>query len=117
MQVAGAAIIAETFPETQHGLLVGRGEVHYGRKRGDETQEVRNNRNNLRLLKHDLADPDAIRITVHAPRKVALVPIEPGEQAATDPETERGWRRRRESGKRRSIGRGTTTGGHGVGFL
>src|SRR5262249_3850166 len=49
----------------------------------------------LGLLEHDLADPDAIRIAVAAPGQLALLPSEPGKQAARKPGTQFGGEGRR----------------------
>ena len=68
VQVAGAAVVAKPLPEEQHILLGSRGQVRHAGKRAHETLEVGDYGRDLRLLQHDLADPDAIRVAVAAPR-------------------------------------------------
>ena len=80
VQIAGTAIVAETFPKPQDFLRVRRGKVRNCGKGFDESLKVRNDDGGLRLLQHHLADPDAIRIAVLPPRKVATMSIEPSEE-------------------------------------
>src|SRR5436305_1489399 len=67
VQVPRPAVVAQPFPELQHVLLVGGGEVGQRWKGCQEALEVWDDRDNGRLLEHDLADPDAVRVTVLAP--------------------------------------------------
>ena len=85
VQLPRTAIVAEAFPQPQHLSLVGRGERVHIRKRRDEAFEVVADRGDLRLLQHDLADPDAVRIARLPPGQVAGVIGVPGEQTATQP--------------------------------
>src|SRR6185312_6363822 len=60
MQIARTCVVAEPRPQMQH--LIERGGREGGRIREalHEPHEIRNHRRNLRLLEHDLRDPDAI---------------------------------------------------------
>ena len=53
--------------------------------RGDETLEIGDHGAHLRLLQHDLAEPDAVRCPRMLPRQVlAAVPVEPREEIARE---------------------------------
>ena len=77
MKVSGAPIIAQPFPDSEDFLLISFRQIAQGRKRMKETLEVRDDSRNLGLLQHDLADPDAIRISILPPREAALMREEP----------------------------------------
>src|SRR5690606_3218524 len=53
-----SAIVAETFPKPENLLLVRVGECRDGRQGSQETLEIRDDSRDLRLLEHDLAQPD-----------------------------------------------------------
>src|SRR5262249_25272133 len=80
VQVAGTAVVAQPFPEAKHFLFRGGGQRRHGRERLQKTLEIRHDRRYLRLLEHDLADPDGIRVAALPPRQVALVASKPGQQ-------------------------------------
>src|SRR5437773_746693 len=61
-------------------MLVGSGERFYVRKSPQESLEIRNDRRHLRLLQHDLADPDCIQIACPPPRQIAGAVLEPDKQ-------------------------------------
>ena len=84
MQIAGTAVVTESSPETQHVLFVGAGQVGEGGKGRQEALEIGDDGRDLRLLKHDLADPDAIGVAISTPGKVPLMCVEPGEEVASD---------------------------------
>jgi hypothetical protein len=90
VQVAGAAVVAESLPEAQHLLFGGGGQVAQGGEGVQEAVEVRHDGGDGRLLKHDLADPDVVRVAAAAPGQVAPSGLEPGEQALTDPAAQSG---------------------------
>ena len=62
LEVAGAGVIAEPLPHAQHVLLVGGGEVGERREPLEEPVEVRDDRRDLRLLEHRLADEHVVRV-------------------------------------------------------
>jgi hypothetical protein len=77
VQVAGAGIVAESFPGLQYVIQRGRCQRVGCGKLGKEAFIVRNDGLNPRLLEHDLSDPDGIGIRGAAPRKVAAVVVVP----------------------------------------
>src|SRR5262249_26551148 len=80
MQVLGAAVIAEPFPGAKNIPFRGG---RQGRQRGkslDETLVKSDNRRHLRLLQHDLADPDWVGISIFPPWKRAVVSSKPTEE-------------------------------------
>ena len=77
MQVARAAVIAQPFPQAQHLLFTRLGQGAKGRKRREKAVEIGYDGRDLRLLKHDLADPDGIGIASVPPGKVALMAGKP----------------------------------------
>src|SRR5205814_3010627 len=85
VQIASAVVIAQTLPQPQHVLLVGVGESADRRKGFDEAMEVRNDRGNLSLLEHRLADEDVIWIEMtvlrRPPGKVAAMAVVPIQQS------------------------------------
>src|SRR5579871_814708 len=84
MQIPRPAIIAQSFPEPQDLAFLGRGQVRHGGKRLQKSLEVRNDRRHLRLLEHDFADPDRVRIPTATPRKVSAATVEPGKEQAVE---------------------------------
>ena len=82
------AVIAQPFPQPQDLMLARRGERRHAGQRGQKTVEIRLHRRHLRLLKHDLAQPDAVRIAAAPPGQIAGVPGIPGQQPT--PETGEG---------------------------
>ena len=80
MQVAGAAVIAQPFPQTQHCLLIRACQIGKRRESCQKALKIRHNCGNQGLLQHDLAEPDAVRIAIGAPGKFALIGFEPAQQ-------------------------------------
>ena len=83
-QIARARVVAEAAPQREHVVFGGGGQ---GCDRGEAFEEalvVRDDRLGARLLQHDLADPDAVRIARVAPGKIAMAAGVPGEQQAAD---------------------------------
>ena len=71
VEIARAAVIAEPAPQREHVVDTGMGErAHIGKAR-DEALVIRNDDRDLRLLQHDLREPDAIRVARRLPWKVA----------------------------------------------
>src|SRR6185503_9097493 len=64
-------VVAEPAPEPQHLVLRGTGERGRGRIGFQKPLVVRNDRRDLRLLQHDLGEPDAIRVARSLPRQPA----------------------------------------------
>jgi hypothetical protein len=63
MEVPAARVVAEAAPGREHVLLGGFGErVHVGKAR-EEALVVGDDRGDLRLLQHDLGEPDAVGVT------------------------------------------------------
>ena len=85
VEVAGTPVVAQPFPEFQDLLLVGCRQCRDGRERREEPLEVRHDGRDSGLLKHDLADPDAIRVAVLAPGQVAAMGGEPVEEPGAKP--------------------------------
>ena len=83
MKLPCPTVVAQTFPQPQHSLLLGPGKGLDGRKRPHEALEIRGNRGHLRLLQHDLAHPDPIRIARLPPRQVPSVLAVPGAKPAS----------------------------------
>ncbi|EET44092.1 hypothetical protein NEISICOT_02044 [Neisseria sicca ATCC 29256] len=69
VQIARAAVIAQTRPQRQHFVLRRGGKRLYGREFFQETRIVVQHGGNLRLLEHDFGKPDAIRV-FDLPREV-----------------------------------------------
>ena len=74
LQVAGARVVAEPGPQVQHFVERRRRELAHVGKARDEALVVAGDRSDLRLLQHDLGDPDAVRRAVALPRQV-LAPV------------------------------------------
>src|SRR5262249_53222380 len=80
MEVASAAIVTEPRPQSQNFLLIGGRQIGDRGKRRQESLEVRHDRGHGRLLQHDFANPDAIRIAITPPRQDSLMLIKPSEE-------------------------------------
>ena len=72
-QAAGAVVVAEALPEAQHVVERRRGEVLEARVGGEERLVLGDHARHLRLLQHDLADEDGVRVGGAAPGQVAAV--------------------------------------------
>ena len=70
VEVAGTRVIAEPAPQAQDLVLARRGEAGDVGKAGAEALVVRDDRRNLRLLQHDLGEPDRVRIARALPGQV-----------------------------------------------
>ncbi|MNI91098.1 hypothetical protein D3C73_1487140 [compost metagenome] len=70
MQVAGAGVVAQPRPIRHHVFLRGGGKRGHVRKALQETFVIRNHRGHLRLLQHDLGQPDPIRVTCVLPGQI-----------------------------------------------
>ena len=81
MQVAGAAVVAQSLPHLQHLCFGGGGEGGAGGKCLQKAAIVVHALHHTGLLQNHLRDPDAVRIGFAAPRQIALVGVEPVEQA------------------------------------
>ena len=62
VQVPGAGIVAQPFPQLEHIVERRGGQRLDGGKTFYESSKIWYNCNHLRLLQHDLADPDAIGV-------------------------------------------------------
>ena len=80
VQLPCAAVVAEAFPQPQHVLFVGGGQSADIRQCDNEPLEVVADRGHLRLLQHDLADPDAVGVARLPPGQVAGMFGIPGKQ-------------------------------------
>src|ERR1019366_3177366 len=81
-QVARARVVAEAAPQCQHVVLGGGGQSRNGGESLEEAPVVRDHGLRARLLQHDLADPDEVRIASIAPWKIATAPGVPGKEEA-----------------------------------
>src|SRR5208337_1170263 len=106
MQHARSPIVAQAAPGGQHGLFRSRGERLDIGKTCKEYPVVFEHCGHARLLQHDFAEPDAVRISRHAPGKVAAMLVVPAEKGALESGQvlAAGWNRRR--GKPRLYGDG-----------
>jgi hypothetical protein len=85
MQVPRPCVVAESGPEMQHTVEVRLRERLDVGEAFKKALEVGDNRRYLRLLQHDLRDPDCIGVARSFPRQpLATVPVIPGKQAATE---------------------------------
>src|SRR5260370_34245250 len=80
LQIAGAAVIPETGPETQHFFLRRSGKSVNVGKALQKSFVVRNRSCNAGLLEHDFRQPNSVRVSCSAPRQIALEFAEPREQ-------------------------------------
>ena len=70
VQMMRTTVVAETAPELEHAIDGRFGQRGYVRKRREKSLVVRNDGRHLRLLQHDLGEPDAIRIVRALPREI-----------------------------------------------
>ena len=72
LEVARARVVAEPGPRGEHVVERRGRERGHRRKLRHPALPVRDHRRDARLLQHDLADPDRVRIARAAPRQIAL---------------------------------------------
>src|SRR5690606_13832692 len=80
LKLTRSAIVAQPFPAATRFMLVGGRELLYRRKALQEPFVVWNDRRHLRLLQHDLADPDGVQVACLSPGQIACMLAEPGKQ-------------------------------------
>ena len=91
VQMMRAPVVAEAAPQLEHAVDRRGGERADVGKRGQKALVVRNDRRHLRLLQHDLREPDPIRIARALPREVVpAVRALPGGQTGRE---RADWRR------------------------
>ena len=91
-----AAVIAQSFPQPQHFFNSRGGQGLDIGQRAKKTLEVRRHRRRLRLLEHDLAQPDRVGIAAGPPPgQIAGVPRVPRPQATAKGPLPRGVGQRR----------------------
>src|SRR5260221_313434 len=71
MQVARARVVAQAAPKRENLAFVGGRERAERRKASDEALEIRQRRGDLRLLQHDLGEPDAVGVARVLPWQAA----------------------------------------------
>ena len=84
MQVAGARIVAETFPQFQDAIVRCAGKRLDGGESAEPTGVVGADGVDACLLEHDFADPDAVRVAGGAPGKLAVMTTVPARQVAVE---------------------------------
>ena len=84
LKVASSGIIAQTFPEFQHQVCGGFGQISHGRQAFHPAIPIRDHRLNLSLLEHYLGNPNRIGITRPPPRQISGRPIKPPGQSLND---------------------------------
>ena len=82
VKITGTSIVSQAFPQAQDFIFFRGGEAGNVRESFDESLEEWNHGHHLRLLQHDFAYPDVVQGPRTAPRQVAAVCPEPGEQAS-----------------------------------
>src|SRR4029077_13517647 len=84
MKIARARVIAQPLPGMEHLIEVGRGQILHCRPAGKKIAKVRTDGRDRRLLQHDLAEPDMIRVGALAglrpPGQAPAVAVIPGEE-------------------------------------
>ncbi len=70
MQVMRAAVVAESAPVLEHAIVRRGGQRAHVGERGEKALVVRDDRRDLRLLQHDLGQPDPVRVARALPRQV-----------------------------------------------
>ena len=80
LQIIGACVIAESFPELQHFFSSSARQRLHRRQFAHPASPVGNDRLDLRLLEHDFGNPDGVGVSRAAPRQTAGALPEPGEQ-------------------------------------
>ena len=85
LEIAGAGIIAEAFPEFEDVLVVGSGERGDGGEVFHPAFPVGNDCFDLGLLEHDFGNPDGVGIADASPGEVAGVFREPSDYFSSKP--------------------------------
>ena len=62
MQIAGASVIAQPLPGMEHLVEISRGQILDPRPASEKIAKIRTDGRDRRLLQHDLAEPDMIRV-------------------------------------------------------
>ena len=85
MQIACARVVTKPCPEMQHFIDRRIGKRAHIRKALHKTLVVGDHGRHLRLLQHDLADPDAVGGAVALPRQIVTTgPRVPGDQFGSE---------------------------------
>src|SRR5262245_60197826 len=82
VQVAGAAVVAESGPRCEDVVQARGRQVRDGRVGVQKALEVGDDRADRGLLQHDLGDPDPVRIARAPPREIAAVAPVPRDETA-----------------------------------
>lgn len=77
VQMTGSPIVSEPFPEAQDVMFLGGGQSREIGKARQELLELRRDGRDSGLLKHDLADPNSVRVAITTPGEFPTVKIEP----------------------------------------
>ena len=84
MQIAGAAVVPEAFPELEYAVFRRGRQRFNGRERLDETFVVGEALVDAGLLQEYFGEPDPVRVAGVPPWQIAGFAVEPGEQRAAD---------------------------------
>lgn len=84
MQQASAAVVSEPAPKRHDFVRLRGGEIVCRWEARQETLVVRHNGIDAGLLKHDLRDPNRVRVACMAPRKVAGVVVVPLQELVSE---------------------------------
>ena len=84
LEVPRPAVVDEALPAAQYGVLVGCRERLQVREALQPAAEVGDHRRHLRLLQHHLGDQHAVRVAGGAPRQIAVLGAEPGQQGVAE---------------------------------
>ena len=84
MEIPRAAVIAQSLPEFEHFVFVGRSQGADVGKPRDEAQVIVHPLRDPRLLENDLREPDAIGVACPTPGQVASVDSVPVDQFVGD---------------------------------
>ena len=80
MEIPRPGVVAQPFPDFQHVVERGPRQGPDGGKAPHPAFVVRDDGRNLRLLKHDLRDPDGVRMARASPGEVAGGAAKPAEE-------------------------------------
>lgn len=82
VQIPGTAVVAQAGPDFQDIVDPSSRQDMHCRESSEEPLVVRQDRGHLRLLEHDFAKPNSVRVFGASPGKVATTPVVPRQQAA-----------------------------------